>query len=105
MAAKRKGGKKAGKKKGAHKGTHKRGAAKKKGGRKAAKKKTTQLHTPNITSMASAVGKALGAGLKRPAGNALKRAHGKAKVKNKLHAIGSILAGKKRKGGGKKKGK
>jgi len=102
MAAKRKGGKKAGKKKGAHKGTHKRGAAKKKGGRKAAKKKTTQLHTPNITSMASAVGKALGAGLKRPAGAALKRAKGKPEVKKALHSLGKKLAPKKR---GKKKGK
>jgi len=101
MAAKRKGGKKAGKKKGAHKGTHKRGAGKKRGKKKGAKK-TSHLHIPTISSMASKVGKALGAGLKRPAGNALKRAKGKPEVKKALHSLGKKLAPKKR---GKKKGK
>lgn len=93
----------------AKRGGKKKGIGKRKGHKRAAKrggkkKSKTQLHIPNITSMAKKVGKALGAGLKRPAGAALKRAKGKGPSTKAIKALGYKLAPKKR-GGKKKKGK
>ena len=68
-----------------------------KSGRKGHKKGHKTAHLiPNITTMASRVGKALGAGLKRPVGVALKRAKGKGEVAAAVRSVGKRLAPKKR---------
>lgn len=70
----------------------------KKGARRGSKRRAhkTEVKIPNITSMAKRVGKALGAGLKRPAGAALKKAKGKTATAKAVRSIGHKLAPKKR---------
>lgn len=95
MAAKKKSKKTARKhpKKGARRSHPKKGA--RRGSKRRAHK--TQVAIPNITKLASRVGKALGAGLKRPVGVALKNANGKTAKAKAVRSLGKKLAPAKRK--------